>query len=132
MFATKGRLKVTLLVVAFLVVDFGMYTVFQSHNAEAHGLSWKCSLMKHKKGTGSWSTVYELINDVDPIYEYRTCSNCKDMPPKWHTKRYYQKLKKNTTPCQHKPLVGGSWSSCKSHVYYVKQGKEWRLSLCGG
>ena len=132
MAAVKGRLKVALLVVGFLVAGLGMYGAFQPHDAEAHGSSWQCPLMKHKKGTESWSTVYELISNVDPIYEYRTCPNCKGMPPKWHTKRYYKKFAKSTTPCKHKPPVGGSWSSCDSHVYYANQGKEWRLTHCGG
>ena len=36
MFATKGRLKVTLLVVGFLVVSLGMYAGFQVQDVEAH------------------------------------------------------------------------------------------------
>ncbi len=37
MFATKGRLKVALLVVGVLVVGLGMYGAFHPKQAEAHG-----------------------------------------------------------------------------------------------
>lgn len=37
MFSTKGRLKVTLLVVGVLVVGLGMYVVFHALDAYGHG-----------------------------------------------------------------------------------------------
>ena len=37
MFATKGRMKATLLVVGVLVVGLGMYGAFHPKQAEAHG-----------------------------------------------------------------------------------------------
>ena len=40
MFAAKGRLKVTLLVVGGLVVGLGMMAAFQVDEAEAHKLTW--------------------------------------------------------------------------------------------
>lgn len=50
MFSTKGRLKVALMVVGFLVVSLGMYAGFQVQDVEAHphpGIScgdarWNC------------------------------------------------------------------------------------------
>ena len=39
MFPTKGRLKISLLVVGVLVVGFGMYAAFQSEYAHGHGFN---------------------------------------------------------------------------------------------
>ena len=50
MFATKGRLKVTLLVVGVLAVGFGLYAAFDIHDAHAHTAaihSWDISYAWH-------------------------------------------------------------------------------------
>ena len=82
MFANKGRLKVALLVIGFLVASLGMYAGFQIEKAEAQGgriRQWTVTI----KGTAVYGS-----------YELQTISKaCKQCPCYIFGKRHQNVLK---------------------------------------
>ena len=91
MFATIGRLKVTLLVVVFSVVSVGMYGAFHLREADAHKPYLSCLLKEHKADTPSNTYRYEYQSWVDDIEAETNCPNCSGMSPKTHTFKFHYK-----------------------------------------
>ena len=73
MFANKGRLKVALLVVGFLVTSLGMYAGFQVQEAEA--LSG-CNSGPKNGETRPYSTTKEEFVEHTFVYFYASCKYC--------------------------------------------------------
>lgn len=125
MFATKGRLKVTLLVVGILVVGLGMYAAFQVQEADAHKpdpiLYYDLKDHEYKwkdMSTGTTSGTCSYCGHSTTIHRTRVREEC------WNrTKTYHRVL-----GYHHKHLTSLKWAR-----YY------WRIdsvtcsnSSCGG
>ena len=84
MFATKGRLKVSLLVVGVLIVGLGMYAGFQVQDADAHGTHVRQGgAIKYRIET---STVWTFSHYTDPC----TDGYSVKIEEKWEIKTRYK------------------------------------------
>ena len=131
MFANKGRLKVALLVIGFLVASLGMYAGFQIEKAEAtHSNSLSCPLKLHT--FGSLTSIVTLT----PTSTYTTfqgnCSSCGwNAPEKTHKYRKYFRVYYYSRPFFHKYPWEASYGFCH---YHTSQSYDyvWRTEPCGG
>lgn len=131
MFATKGWLKTTLLIVGFLVVGFLMYEAFQVQEVEAsHTKSWNC-IVGGGHLPGALALGYVYVPTGNTSVGYTNCgSSCLGSPKKWHTYEEVQEHKQETWYYHH--VFGGGY--CHSHTYRTPTSTSpfYRLVPCGG
>lgn len=129
MFATKGVLKVTLLVVGVLIVFF----CFQSKAAEATHSSISCLIKKHSvrnSGTTVLGSSYTGKRRTSP--NKVKCSDCYGTPV---PHAYHQQKQKSVRyhywiDYEHRSLGSSSWSFCHTHTG-TKSRKVWITVGCG-
>ena len=121
MFATKGRLKVALLVVGFLIVELGMYGAFQIQEANAH--SFSCFFHSH-----STSTSISTISITKTGKERRKYLKCHSAcPGSSHKQIEYKHDYLKTTRYRR-----SSGAICHKHGPDREQSKFWYTVECGG
>ena len=109
MFATKGRLKVSLLFVGVLAVGVGMYAAFQIDNADAH-VPDSCSQYTHKPAGTVMAYDSEYYRSQEAWSSTIRCPAC-DGPTyvTWVDYKVYAVLISRT---QHR---ANRWEYCHGH-----------------
>ena len=116
MFATKGRLKVALMVVGFLVVGFGMYGAVQVREAKAHSpyyCGWYHGLQHRPDSNNPYKS--SSITQLSQRTITGTCSVCGGSAKltSWR-ERYESKTEKKYE--HFLDLLGYyGWTYCHSH-----------------
>ena len=111
MFATKGRLKVSLLVVGVLIVGLGMYGAFQPKQAQAH-----CSTTGLVHDYYDWK-IGRTQTTLDSWNETTNCSRCPGYPASKHKKKEVEFKKKGRWIYKHRWFWSSNWDHCHSHGY---------------
>ena len=132
MFATKGRLIATICIVGFLVAGLGMYGAFHPKKAEATHSSWTCIFKTHK--SSGQRSYYSTQATGRKGTKTTNCSECSGQPAKKHKTKQVQPYSIVDEPFKHKPISGGSWSSCHTHqISKNPAGSSYWVTLpCGG
>ena len=123
MSAVKGRSKVALLVLVFLVVGLGMYVGF-TQQAEAD--------------CGTIGRIHDYLSVNTPVssgytgnerYERMNCSNCQDYPTSIHKLKEWGDTYDSVALWKHRWLWKVSWDYCHSHAGRLTT-LTWHLIRC--
>ena len=111
MFATKGRLKVALLVVGVLVAGLGMYAAFHTLNAYGHGIAIP-------KNVSYDARVNETIRDVRYPSKCPACQTSRDYIGRTTTYDLWRRT-------DHYHLSPSGWVYQYTTGYYVRTVTEY-------
>ena len=120
MFATKGRLKISLLVVGVLVVGFGIFLAIQTKESEAH--PWSCAWMLHKESTPSIFTEYTPVSGRTRSVE-GYCDYCGGNA--YYTEQLHNVYRTRMSTISH-ASPWGSYNYCHTHIFRTPKGQTWR------
>ena len=129
MFSTKGRLKVTLFVVGFLVVGLGMYMGVQVQDAEATHSSFSCIFKVHKVVSRIKHSSFNHYTGGSRT-KSTTCSNCAPCyPSSNHTQLEAVFDYTKHTTYKHRQLWHTYYSPCHTHTDTGTE-KRWLTVVC--
>ena len=112
MFATKGRLKVAVVVVGVLaVVSLGMYEAFRPQQAEAH-----CSTTGRVHDYYDWDTG-STQTTLSSWTETTNCPRCPGYPASTHEKKEVEHKNSGVWIYKHRWFWNSNWINCHSHAY---------------
>lgn len=129
MFTTKGRLKVSLLVVGVLVVGLGRYGAFQVQEATANDSSASCLI---KDDRIAESVVYLTSSQVLATRQKEVhCLNCPGTQKKKHTQEKVLVHWDVEEWYEHSWPWSSSWDHCHIHDT-TAAAIFWETIPCGG
>ncbi len=130
MFATKGQLKVSLLVVGILVVGLGMYAALQHEEAEAIHSSISCLAKEHDILPSSSTTVTGSSYTGQTRRTSTYCFSCYACPkPRSHKQKRKIIYFDYRIDYDHR-YPFGSWSFCHTH-FGSSSREQWVTETCG-
>lgn len=115
MFATKGRLKLTLLVVGVLAVGLGLYGVFHPKEAEADHSSLSC-VVKIDKVISFTRTPTSMSYTGEEDWEVTNCSRCRDCDAGLHRVVWVRVEYTEATTYKHRWPLSTNWNHCHVHT----------------
>ena len=129
MFATKGRLKVSLLVVGVLVVGLGMYGAFQLQEVEANNSSWSCVIMVDRIYLSTSVLLGSSYTGKTRTRE-TNCFNCRRAPRTYkHTQKEKVSSHSYAHHWEHRWPWSSSWSYCHIHTG-ISSRVDWKTVRC--
>ena len=126
MFVTKGRLKVSLLVVGVLVAGLGMYAAFQPKPAEAD-----CNTIGRIHAEPFYDDTYDYgewtgeERETSPI----NCSKCQGYPKSIHKEKKWVSWYDVVVLYKHRWFWKTTWDYCHAHTYRIGI-VSWYLIRC--
>ena len=129
MLATKGWMKVTLLVVGVLVVGLGMYVGVQVQDAEATHSSFSCNFKVHDVVSRIKNSTFSHYTGGARI-KLTTCSQCAPCyPSSAHEQLEATFDYELHTTYKHRWPLSTSWDHCHTHTDTGTE-ERWLTVLC--
>ena len=131
MFATKGWMKVTLLVVGILAVVFGMYAAFQPEEAKADHSSLSCLIKDDRIFLSVSTSTGWNYTGRNQIRSSIKCPDCSSLPGgRRHKQKQVITYYSNFISYEHRYLWETTFTFCHTH-FTRSSSLSWETVRCG-